>query len=250
MKIIILAAGRGSRLLHLTDSIPKCLVSLANHSLLDRCLYSLEQANIKQEDIVIVTGYKKEQIEQKVKVKTLHNAMWNQGNMVRSLLEAKQYLINETCLVVYSDIVFSANVITKVLNTTQDLVLPSYTHFWELWEQRCDNPFEDLESFEFDSNMLLTDIGQRVTTKDRIQGQFMGIIKFTPNSWANTQKILDTMTDEQILKLDCTSLLQKLIAAKQQITVLPTNDLWLECDSVDDIKLYEKLFSKELSIIK
>ena len=58
------------------------------------------------------------------------------------------------------------------------------------------------------------------------------------------------MTDEQILKLDCTSLLQKLIAAKQQITVLPTNDLWLECDSVDDIKLYEKLFSKELSIIK
>ena len=76
----------------------------------------------------------------------------------------------------------------------------------------------------------------------------MGIIKFTPNSWANTQKILDTMTDDQILKLDCTSILQKLIAAKQQITVLPTNDLWLECDSVDDIKLYEKIFSKELAM--
>lgn len=248
MKVIILAAGRGSRLLHLTDSIPKCLVDLAGRSLLDRCLHSLEQANVKKEDIIVVTGYKKEQIEQRFSLKTLYNPVWDKGNMVRSLLEAKDYLANETCLVVYSDVVFSSKVIEQVINSPYDLVIPSYSKFWELWSQRIDNPLDDLESFEVDASNKLVGIGKRVNDRKFIQGQFMGIIKFTKDSWANTQKLLDTMSDEQILKLDCTSLIQKLIDLKQDIHIINTDDLWLECDSVTDIKLYEKIFSEELRV--
>ena len=57
MKVIILAAGRGSRLGMRTKDRPKCMCTLQGKTLLDRCLDTLDQAKISREDIAIVTGY-------------------------------------------------------------------------------------------------------------------------------------------------------------------------------------------------
>ena len=53
MKIIILAAGRGSRMGERTNNLPKCMCKLLGKPLLVRCLETLEKANIKKEDICI-----------------------------------------------------------------------------------------------------------------------------------------------------------------------------------------------------
>ncbi len=42
MKAIILSAGQGSRLGHLTDDRPKCLIDFGGRTLLDRQLDTLE----------------------------------------------------------------------------------------------------------------------------------------------------------------------------------------------------------------
>ncbi len=55
MKAIILSAGQGSRLLPLTESIPKCLLQIGASTLLERQIRSLHEAGI--DDIVIVTGF-------------------------------------------------------------------------------------------------------------------------------------------------------------------------------------------------
>ena len=44
MKAIILSAGQGSRLGHLTDDRPKCLIEFGGRSLLDRQLDALDRA--------------------------------------------------------------------------------------------------------------------------------------------------------------------------------------------------------------
>ena len=55
-KAIILSAGQGSRLGHLTDDRPKCLIEFNGRTLLDRQLDALAANGI--EEVVVVTGFR------------------------------------------------------------------------------------------------------------------------------------------------------------------------------------------------
>ena len=59
MKAIILAAGKGTRLLPLTETKPKPLLKVANKPILE---YNLEALHSLVSEAIIVVGYKKEQI--------------------------------------------------------------------------------------------------------------------------------------------------------------------------------------------
>ena len=58
MKAVFIAAGQGSRLGSLTNDLPKPLVDVNGKSIIERQIDLLHKKNIN--DIVIVTGYKKE----------------------------------------------------------------------------------------------------------------------------------------------------------------------------------------------
>ena len=58
MNAIILAAGRGSRLKNLTDTMPKCLIEINDKSLLSRQLDIYNSINLISK-IAIVRGYLK-----------------------------------------------------------------------------------------------------------------------------------------------------------------------------------------------
>jgi NDP-sugar pyrophosphorylase family protein len=60
MQCVILAAGKGTRLRPLTDTIPKPLVEVAGKTLLDHIVSSLPSA---VDELIIVTGYLEEQIK-------------------------------------------------------------------------------------------------------------------------------------------------------------------------------------------
>ena len=58
MKVIILAAGKGTRLGHHTNDIPKALVDINGSSIIERQLKQFQNKGIT--DISIIVGYKKE----------------------------------------------------------------------------------------------------------------------------------------------------------------------------------------------
>lgn len=62
MKAMILAAGRGKRLRPLTDTIPKPLIKIAGHSLIEYRLQALAKAGINE--VVINVAYQAKQIIQ------------------------------------------------------------------------------------------------------------------------------------------------------------------------------------------
>ena len=64
-KAIILSAGQGSRLGHLTDDRPKCLIEFNGRTLLDRQLDALAANGV--EEAVVVTGFRDDQIEAALK---------------------------------------------------------------------------------------------------------------------------------------------------------------------------------------
>ena len=61
MKVVILAAGAGNRMLPLTFHKPKCMIKIVGKPILGYQIEGIMSAGIK--DLIIVTGYKYEQIE-------------------------------------------------------------------------------------------------------------------------------------------------------------------------------------------
>lgn len=245
MKVIILAAGRGSRLGERTKDRPKCMVEVYGKTILSRCIAALEQAGIQRNQIGIVTGYRKDLIDVP-EVSYFHNANWENTNMFCSLLEAKEWLEQEPCLVCYSDIIFSPKAIEALLADDVPLSMTYYTGFWELWSARMNDPLSDLETFRIDSQGRLTEIGKKPSCKEDVMGQYMGLIRFTPESWHWAMQTIQDPLPKPIAKLDMTTLLQGMIEHDYSIHTIATKELWLECDTQHDIEVYESIYTNYL----
>lgn len=245
MKVIILAAGRGSRLGQRTKDRPKCMCTLVGKTLLERCLASLEAAGFARSDIGIVTGYRSDMFQAEG-VTYFHNGDWENTNMFVSLTMAQEWLRLEPCIVCYSDIVFSPQAVRLLADCAAPLAITSYSGYWELWAQRMENPLEDLETFRTDDSGKLLEIGLKPTCREDIHGQFMGLIRFTPESWGWVEETIKEPLPKPVAKLDMTTLLEGMVRRGCAVQTISTGDLWLECDSEADILAYERLFPKEL----
>jgi choline kinase len=123
MRVIILAAGKGERLMPLTNNTPKSLLELANgRSVLESQLLSIHEAGIRE--VAIVTGYLTEQIEAKInkysneygiKFQIIFNPFYDISNNLISLWHAKHYM-EEDFIIINGDDIFKDSVIKGLIN--------------------------------------------------------------------------------------------------------------------------------------
>lgn len=236
MRGIILAAGRGSRLGTLTDVRPKGMVLLGGQTLLKRQLQILQQNNIYP--LSIVRGYQADAFPFN-DVHYFDNPRWAETNMVMSLCVATSWLEQDACLVTYADILYDGAILQRLKHTPGDIIIPYNTHWEPLWAARFDDPLADAESFQIDASGRLTDIGRRVQAKAEIQGQYMGLITFTPTGWQQVYDYIRCLPQATQDKLDMTALLQQLLAIGVHIQTIPCEGWWLEVDNARDLALYE-----------
>jgi L-glutamine-phosphate cytidylyltransferase len=239
-RAIILAAGRGSRMGVLTSEQPKCFARLHGRRLLDWQLTALRGAGLSR--MAIVRGYLRECFDEPVEY--FENPNWPRSNMVRTLLAADAWLCAEDCIVSYSDIVYTAATVTALVETPGELAIAYDPHWSELWSQRFSEPLTDAESFRLDANGYLATIGERCQSIAEIEGQYMGLLKFTPASWARVRQVLDGMAAAAVDKLDMTSLLRLGVQAGWQISVSAVRGPWGEVDEPGDLALYQHLIAK------
>lgn len=250
MKVIILAAGRGSRMKKRTDNIPKCMCKVAGKTILERCLKTLDSCNISKNDIGIVTGYRNDLFKES-EVRYFHNSEWERTNMFVSLTKAEEWLEKESCIVCYSDIIFSKKAVTDLIDNNSPMALTYYTKFLELWNERMDNPLADLETFVLsEDKRYLIQIGKKPSDLSEIEGQYMGLIRFTPESWEWVKKIIIKTLPKSLEKLDMTTLLNALIIDGKKICAIPNSEFWLECDTEKDIEVYEEKYSEILEELR
>jgi len=236
MKAIILAAGRGSRMKDLTKEGPKCLVELKGKALLDWQLEALRTVGINE--ISIVTGYKRELLAGRGLVE-FHNARWAQTNMVSSLACAEAWLQAEPCIVSYSDIFYSPVAVQSLMDCTTALALTYDPNWLELWTRRFGNPLLDAETFRLNSGNNLTEIGNKPQSLKEIEGQYMGLLRFTPQGWAEMVRIRSSLRSEQFDKMHMTGTLQKVIdQGRVAIAAIAYQGEWGEVDSEEDLIMY------------
>ncbi|MDX2416359.1 MAG: phosphocholine cytidylyltransferase family protein [Xanthomonadales bacterium] len=238
MKAIILAAGRGSRMQGLTDNKPKGLVEFRGKHLLDWQLAALRAAHISE--IAIVTGYRRE-LFASWKLKEFHNSRWQETNMVSSLECASDWLKFEPCIVSYSDIFYESSAVTTLINASADLAITYDENWRSLWESRFGDPLSDAETFRLDTeDGTLLEIGNKPKTIDEIEGQYMGLLRFTPKGWDEVVKIRAALAREICDQMHMTGTLQKIIKeGRVPVTALPYRGNWGEVDSEKDLLAYD-----------
>lgn len=236
MKAIILAAGRGSRMKNMTDDCPKCLVELRGKPLLEWQLTALHEAGISE--IAIVTGYKRELLASRAPME-FHNPRWAETNMVSSLAYAQEWLQAEPCIVSYSDIFYDASAVESLMVSTAKLAVTYDPHWLKLWEKRFGDPLLDAETFRLQADGTLAEIGNKPQSVDEVQGQYMGLLRFTPAGWAEVVRIRTELPSAECDRMHMTGTLQKVIeAARVPIAAIPYVGEWGEVDSVEDLETY------------
>lgn len=239
MRALLLAAGRGSRLKNLTDDKPKSLVAFNGEPLMSRAIRSLRGGGASE--IGIVAGYRSEALAPYAD-RMFMNHDWSTTGIFHSLCMAAPWLERETCLVSYSDIFYSHELVQRLAETPGDIVVAYDPNAIRLWQQRFDDPLADLERFSVDANNDIREIGGRAASLDEIQGQYMGLLKLTPAGWETIQAAQRTVPSEKRANIDMTSLLALAIAAGHALRAVPNPLPWGEVDCPSDIDLYERLY--------
>ena len=125
MKLIIIAAGQGSRIRSVTDGIPKTLLRIREKSLLARIIENAFTVGITE--TIVVTGYKSSDLlsyienhKFETKVETIYNPNWEKENGL-SVLAAKPLIPDGTPFMIsMSDHVYDAKLLSNIFQTTLD----------------------------------------------------------------------------------------------------------------------------------
>lgn len=244
MRIIVLAAGQGTRLRPLTNYIPKCLVKYKNKSLIDYQLDLFGQNNIT--DINVVLGYRADAFD-KSEANIIINENYAHTNMVGTLMVAKDLFDGtDDILITYGDIIYTNEVLSSALNNMDDLAITVDLNWLQLWSLRMDNPLEDAETLKINQQGNVFELGKKTNCYDDIQGQYMGLIKVSKHFASSFIKHYEQMDQHSLYdgqsykNMYMTSYLQSLINEGYLLKALPVFGGWLEIDSIQDIEFYEK----------
>lgn len=240
INILILAAGRGSRLGKKTIKDPKPLLKFNGKTILD---YQLEvYKKFFGNKLYIVLGYKAEKIKNHLrnrKIKYFINREFKSTNMFYSFLKAKSLLRQKRDLVVvYGDIIFKPKIFKKMIQNNSKLAVCVDQNYLQYWKKRMKNPLKDLETMVIKNNLIVK-LGKKTSNFKEIQGQYIGLTKFSSKKFNKILRIIEDFIKENknYRNLYFTDFIQLLIDKQIKVRAVKIKGEWQEFDNPKDFKI-------------
>jgi choline kinase len=131
MKVVILAAGTGSRLRPYTDELPKALVPMNGRPLLAHMLDTL--AAFPVEELVVITGFRAERLHEFFATRPenptfIFNERFDTAGNAYSLLCAEPAVLGSDFVKLDADLVFEPSVIRRLIDAPGDVRLMADVH--------------------------------------------------------------------------------------------------------------------------
>lgn len=247
MQLIILAAGKGSRLAPHTLDKPKCLVEVAGIPILERLLGLSSVSNFSK--VILAAGYKHQNLA-KYNATRVINPRFESTNMLESLRLCETSVGNTSDLIIcYGDILVADTVMQKLQDETSrgDLSVVIDEHWRDYWAMREVNIMEDVESLNIDRNGYIRSIGQKIISLDNVDGQYIGLIKVprkSIESFFNQINIARKEFGVDYEKMYLTDFLQILIANNWKLDPVMIEGKWLEIDTPSDLELANRMIER------
>jgi choline kinase len=177
MRPIIIGAGRGSRLEHLTEEIPKTLVSVMGRPILEWVLEALAAGGFTRKDVIFICGYRAEVIKERFPEFTyVENRDWERNNILLSLLTAREHL-KGGFVSTYADIIYRGAIVSGLAASPHDKVLGCDTDWRRRYVGRTRHPETDAEKMRAEGEKIIE--LSRTIPSEHASGEFIGVTKFT-----------------------------------------------------------------------
>lgn len=174
-KVLIIAAGMGSRLKAHTESHPKCMLDFNGQTLLQRQLAAFEECGLN--NVALVRGFAKEKINYP-DIRYYENPDYQDNNILNSMFYAEKELDGHI-IVSYSDILFESQVVQRLLQSEADISIVVDLDWQGYYVDRKEHPLEEAETVIFDANNNVVKIGKIFADKHDVHGEFIGMMKLT-----------------------------------------------------------------------
>lgn len=247
MRAVIIGAGRGMRLEHHTEAIPKTMVKVMGRPMLDSILAALAAGGIEPKDVVFISGYAEQVVRQAhPEFSFVTNSDWENNNILLSLLKARNYL-KDGFLSTYADIVYDGAVVQKLCASTHDITLGCDTHWRRRYVNRTRHPESDAEKMRADAERVIE--VSRDIPSEQATGEFIGVAKFSAQGAATLLSHFDSArahfqgkpfrggrTWEKAYLID---LLQHMLEQDVVMHRVDTEGAYMEIDTVEDLSFAE-----------
>jgi L-glutamine-phosphate cytidylyltransferase len=175
MRVIVIAAGRGRRLMPTTADAPKCFAEVAGKRLIDWSVEAFSANDLN--DVCFIGGYQIDKVQRDYPQFTFrHNADWENNNILASLFYAED-LMAEPFICCYSDVLFTPDVIGRLAAAPGDMVLGVDTAWLTRYEHRTDHPPDDAEKVTV-KNGHVTRVHRQIPEAEAY-GEYIGVAKFS-----------------------------------------------------------------------
>ncbi|MEO1267580.1 MAG: phosphocholine cytidylyltransferase family protein [Myxococcota bacterium] len=245
MHAIILAAGRGSRLGGLTDTTPKCMMTVGGRTLLERQIEAYRTYGV---EVAAVRGYLADRITPPG-VRTFDNPEWETTGLLTSLFCAEPAMENGF-FISYGDTTFRPEFVGLILDALKagHPMAGIVDTAWErVYEGRDWHPPEQAENVLVDDNGHMTAVGKRVPGSGSL-GEFIGLLGVSAEAaqaWRREyHALLDRVGQDgawgqlgTVRRAYSADLLQHLIDQGHSAYAVTVEGGWREIDTPEDLEL-------------
>ena len=248
MNAIFIAAGEGLRLENVTKDLPKPLVDVNGKSILERQISLLRKNNVN--DIVVITGYKKEKFTFK-NIEYVHNPNFREQEQTGSLMVARSKIVGDV-LIMFGDILFDEIILQQMLDSKGDIVIAVDKNWEKSYEERHDNPKSEADKVLIKDDKVIQISAKNIEVNDDNDvGELLGLIKLSMKGSKILIDQYEKLENSHIGKFhDAVSfkkakfvdMLQELLSSGIVITPVSIKGKWCEIDTKHDLEIAKKMF--------
>ena len=248
MKAIIIGAGRGRRLMPTTDEGPKCFAEVGGRRILDWTLQAFAEGGITR--VCFIGGYQIDKVRSSYpQFIFYHNADWENNNILASLMCAEAEM-NDPFVCCYSDILFTSQVVRRLLASRADISLAVDTGWLKRYAYRTEHPTGDAEKVRA-SEGLIAHIGRDID-QSIAHGEYIGLAKFSAEGAINLREHYHRCRRlytgrpfreaPSFEKAYLIHLFQEMVEAGVEIAHVDTPGGYMEIDTQQDFELAQRFW--------
>jgi len=222
------------------------MVPLAGTPLLKRQIDTAREVGIT--DLHVATGYREDVITY-AGVAKHYNPEYATTNMVESLFCAEE-IMDDDLIVAYGDIVYQPDVLQAIIDSPHPVSVVVDLEWQRYWAARQEDPIIDAETMKLRGDGTILELGKKPTSLDDIQGQYIGLMKFTREALVDIRSFyhsLDrnaTYDGKTFPNMYMTSFLQLIADRFMPLHAVFIRYGWMEIDAPSDLAFTDFLYRR------